>query len=221
MSQTQGANTLAFHLHKRSDVHILRKIWHMGTGSLALLAYHYLLPEQKLWAYITLSISILGFGIDYLRIHYPAMNKIVMRFMGPFMRKSEMNGYSGLPFYALGISLSLFCFKEPIALLAITFLVFSDPISSFFGICYGTDKILPNKSLQGSLAGFCTCYLITLFTVINLGAGPLSILAFSTLCGLIGSISELVSAYNIDDNLTIPVISGFGISMLNYLFQIF
>jgi len=99
--------------------------------------------------------------------------------------------------------------------------VFSDPLSSFFGVLYGKDKILPNKSLQGAVAGFFTCYVITLFYVINSSPLGIYLLVFSIVSGLIGALSELVSAFNLDDNLTIPVISGLGMTFLNYFLNVF
>jgi dolichol kinase len=128
---------------------------------------------------------------------------------------------SGLPFYALGISLSLFFYKRELAVISIMFLVFSDPISSFFGVLYGKDKILPNKSLQGAVAGFFTCYLITLFYCMNVTEISSSLLIFAVLGGFIGSLSELVSAFNVDDNLTIPVLSGLGLTLVNYFIPLF
>jgi dolichol kinase len=141
--------------------------------------------------------------------------------MGPFMRRSEREGVTGLPFYALGASLALFFYDKDIAILSIMFLVFSDPLSSFFGVLYGKDKIMPNKSLQGAVAGFFTCYLITLFYVMNSTTLGSHILVFSIVAGLIGSASELISAFNIDDNLTIPVVSGLGMTLLNYFVKVF
>ena len=137
------------------------------------------------------------------------------------MRRSEKEGMSGLPFYALGISLALFFYRKEIAVISILFLVFSDPISSFFGVLYGKDKILPNKSLQGAVAGFFTCYLITLFYCMNVTEISTGLLIFSILGGVIGSLSELISAFNIDDNLTIPVLSGLGLTLVNYFLPIF
>lgn len=208
-------------LARRTDLHILRKLWHMSTGSLGLYIYFNVLPERKVWAFTALVIAITGFAMDYLRHRNEKLNSFVIKLMGPLMRKSEESGSSGLPFYALGVSLSLFLFKEKIALLSIMFLVFADPISSYFGIRFGKDKILPNKSLQGSVAGFAVCYLITLLYTLNSSASAANIFIFAVLCGLIGSISELVSAFNVDDNLTIPVLSGVGITILNYVLNIF
>ena len=127
---------------------------------------------------------------------------------------------SGLPFYALGVSLALHLFSKEVALLAVFFLVFSDPISSFFGIIYGKDKIMPNKSLQGAIAGFFTCYLITLFYGLSYGGEGYNLLWFAILGGVIGAFSEMLSAFNVDDNLTIPVVSGLGLTVLNYYFKV-
>ena len=208
-------------LHKRSDLHILRKLWHISTGSIGLYLFFQSSFSQNSWAKIVLCIAVFGFVVDFIRGRSQAVNDLVVKLMGPVMRRSEKNGFTGLPFYALGVSLSLFFYSRDIAILSTMFLVFSDPLSSFFGVLYGKDKILPNKSLQGAVAGFFTCYLITLFYVINSSTLGTHLLIFSIVAGLIGTLSELVSAFHIDDNLTIPVISGLGMTFLNYFLKVF
>lgn len=208
-------------LHKRSDLHILRKLWHISTGSLGIFLFINTTTTQNFFAGIILGIALAGFMIDFIRNRIPAFNRVVIKMMGPLMRRSEKDGVSGLPFYALGVSLSLFFYSRDIAIVSTMFLVFSDPISSFFGVLYGKDKIMPNKSLQGAVAGFFTCYLITLFYTMNSTTLGTHILVFSIVAGVIGAASELVSAFNIDDNLTIPVLSGLGLTLLNYLVPVF
>jgi diacylglycerol kinase (CTP) len=208
-------------LHKRSDLHILRKLWHISTGSLGLFVFINSAMPQKLMASLVLGIAVAGFMIDLTRNRVPTFNRFVIKVMGPLMRRSEREGISGFPFYALGVSLALFFCTRDIAIISTMFLVFSDPISSFFGVLYGKDKILPNKSLQGAVAGFFTCYLITLFYTMNSTTLGTHILVYSIVAGVIGAASELVSAFNIDDNLTIPVLSGLGLTLLNYLVPVF
>lgn len=208
-------------LHKRSDLHILRKLWHISTGSLGLFLFHQMEASTNSFAIGIMAIAIAGFLLDMIRAKYAPLNKLVIRMMGPLMRRSEREGMSGLPFYALGVSISLFFYQRDIAIVSIMFLVFSDPLSSFFGVLYGKDKILPNKSLQGAVAGFFTCYLITLFYVMNTATLGTHILVFAIVAGVIGAASELVSAFNIDDNLTIPVLSGLGMTLLNYFVPVF
>lgn len=208
-------------LHKRSDLHILRKLWHISTGSLGLYFFVTSSQSQNFWAGLILGIALAGFLIDFSRNRIPAFNNLVIKMMGPLMRRSERDGVSGLPFYALGVSLSLFFYSRDIAIVSTMFLVFSDPLSSFFGVLYGKDKIMPNKSLQGAVAGFFTCYLITLFYAMNTTTLGTHLLVFSIVGGVIGAASELVSAFNIDDNLTIPVLSGLGLTLLNHLVPVF
>ncbi len=204
----------------RNDLHIIRKLWHMGSGLSGLCGYLVFGIEKNQMATILLGLSAIAFIVEFARLNFPSVNKSVMVFMGPFMRESERNGLSGFPFYALGAGLSLFFFSEKIAILSILFLIFSDPISSFFGVLLGREKILPNKSLQGSLAGFITCYLVTLFYLNAFEQSSIQALVFALFAGLIGSVSELLSVF-VDDNLTIPVCSGFGLSILNEVFVIF
>lgn len=224
MSVSQSQNydsSLDKVLHKRSDLHLLRKLWHISTGSLGLFLFSRSNNEQQFWGFLVLGIALAGFVVDIARARYPMVNYLVIKFMGPLMRRSEREGLSGFPFYALGVSLSLFFYSRHIAILSVMFLVFSDPISSFFGVLYGKDKILPNKSLQGAVAGFFTCYLITLFYTMNHATLGNHILIFAVIAGLTGALSELISAFNIDDNLTIPVISGLGMTVLNHFVKVF
>jgi dolichol kinase len=48
----------------------------------------------------------------------------------------------------------------------------------------------------------------------------MNLLTFSLVAGLIGAVSELCSQF-VDDNLCIPVLSGLGLTILNYFIQVF
>jgi diacylglycerol kinase (CTP) len=192
----------------------------MGTGLIGLFIYFKSGLDPRTMSYILFGIAAFGFITDLSRLKYPAINKIVMAVMGPFMRESERTSFSGFPFYSLGVAMSLFLFPEKIAILAILFLVFSDPISSYFGILYGKDKILPNKSLQGTVAGYLCCYLVTLIYGMIFAEPTIQLLIFAIFGGMIGAVSELLSEL-VDDNLTIPVVSGAGLSFINLFIPLF
>jgi dolichol kinase len=191
----------------------------MGTGIAGLALYHALGSPQRMMATALLSVALIAFVIEFLRLRSLRINRLVVAIMGPFMRECERTRLSGFPFYALGVSLALFLFPERIAILAITFLVFADPISSLFGILYGKTKILPNKSLEGALAGFATCYTLALAYVLTDTDPGLAVAFFALGAGFVGAVSELFSVW-IDDNLSIPLISGAGLTLLNALFQV-
>ena len=208
-------------LAKRNDLHILRKMWHIGFGSAVLYAYYSLSYDIKVWGLFALICATLGFLLDFARLNNEKFNQLALRVAGPIMRKSEKDGFSGLPFYGLGCALSVFLYQTDIALISIMFLIFADPVSSFVGVNFGKDKILPNKSLQGTIAGFFVCYFVTVFYISDLSTTTIDIVCFAIVSGVIGAVAELTSAFNIDDNLTIPVLSGAGLSAANYFFQIF
>ena len=115
-------------------------------------------------------------------------------------------------------------FHKPVALLAVLFLIFADPISSIVGLRYGKRKLLPNKSLEGCLAGFITCAGLTyMFTALSVMPFiPMwKLMTFSFAGGLIGMLSEMASVYNMDDNFTVPVLSSIGLSIINSFLIIF
>ncbi|AUN97047.1 hypothetical protein DOM21_16465 [Bacteriovorax stolpii] len=207
-------------LRLRTDLHLTRKIWHISTGLAGLVAYKKSGISVDNVAYILLAFAVAAFLFEFLRLRNPKVNQVAMLLMKPVMRESERNSVSGLPFYALGVSLALFFFPERIAILAILFLIFADPIASFFGILYGRDKILPNKSLQGTIAAFSVCYLATIvYGLIYVGPST-HLLVFAILAGIIGAISEMCSQF-VDDNLCIPVVSGLGLYLVNFIVPLF
>ena len=207
-------------MRMRSDLHIVRKLWHMTTGLLGLAVYKKSGLSTDVTATALLIFSACSFLVEYLRLRNEKMNQMLMVVMKPVMRESEKNSVSGMPFYALGVSLSLFFFPETIAILSILFLIFADPIASFCGILFGRDKILPNKSLQGTIAAFSVCYIVTLVYGLIHASPSMNLLVFAIFAGLIGAISELCSQF-VDDNLCIPVISGLGLFLLNLFISVF
>jgi dolichol kinase len=204
----------------RSDLHIVRKIWHMSTGLFGLAIYYQSGIEARPMSLILLAIAGVALFVEITRLNFKSINRVVMVLMKPFMRESEKYNMSGFPFYALGAGLSLFLFSEKIAILSILFLIFADPICSYVGILYGKDKIWGKKSLQGFAAGVACCYILTLVYGLMYEGPSFNLLIFAFLGGFIGSVSELFSTF-IDDNLTIPLASGLGLSFINLLVPVF
>jgi len=208
-------------LAKRSDLHLKRRIWHVLCGVICLTLYYTTNSKIIHWGYFSLFIAFLGFIIDFQRFKNEKLNDFLGKHFGPIMRKSERLNFSGLPFYALGVALSIFLYDEKIATLSILYLIFSDPIASIFGVYFGRDVLLPNKTLQGTIAAFVTCLVVTLIYFYILEIHSPNIIIFAFLASMFGALSEIISAFNIDDNLTIPVVSGAVLTGLNVLFNVF
>ena len=208
-------------LKSRANLHLSRKLWHIGGGVLILSSYEALGFDSLSAGMFLISYSLLNFCFEFLRLNNSRFNQAVLTALGSFMREDERKRVSGMPFYALGAGLSFYLFPEKLAIMSILFLTFSDPISSVVGVLYGKNKFLPNKSIQGSGAGAVVCFLIS-YLCLTIWSPESSnvIIPFSIAAGLLGSFSELLSIFNLDDNLTIPLFSGLGLLALNNFMQI-
>lgn len=120
--------------------------------------------------------------------------------------KFERSGgnYRGAFYFYIASAVSLFLFSQPVALLSITVLALGDSFSTAVGI-FGKNKIFYNrkKTWEGTLAGFAAafagCFLIS------------PTLAFPA--ALVGMLVESLPL-KIDDNLTIPMLTGIALSVI-------
>lgn len=207
-------------LPSRTDTHLVRKFWHIGVGAILLRAYYLSGLGSQKWAMIAGTLGVIGIIFDFFRLNNRAFSNFALKYFGQFYRESERTGYSGLPFYAFGVAISLFLFEERVAVLSVFFLVFSDPISSLVGIKFGKTRIINGKSLEGSIAGALVCTFICIIYGQHLAYNKEFLFPFAVFAGIIGSLSELLFS-KLDDNLTIPIVSGFGMSLLNFLLPTF
>ena len=202
-------------LAKRSELHLLSRLWHVLCGVIGIVLFYVLDLTTVTWSYIFFGVAVAGFIFDFKRVRTPKLNDKLSKLFGPIMRKSELFGFSGLPFYALGTAFALLLYDKEIAVLSILYLIFADPVASIVGAYFGKDRLLPNKSLQGTIACFTTCLIIGVTYLLTIGVNSPNIILFAFLGAIIGALSEMLGAFNIDDNLTIPVVSGAALTVFN------
>lgn len=203
---------------KRSDVHLARKIWHMA-GVFALFLVWTLFSHEM--AGLIFAISWLAFvPADFLRLQNKNMNQTLTRLFKPIMRENELHRLAGTSYLLTGAILLVLIFEPHVVSLSLLFLSFADPIASFIGIKYGKDKLFNNKSLQGFMAAFVVCFLITSIYLYIVNVEKY-LLVLSLCAGLIGAISELIPVWKLDDNLTMPLFSSFGLTLMFAFFNVF
>ncbi len=203
-------------LKARNDIHIARRIWHM-CGVFGIFIWYWMI-EPKTAALLALAIGSTLVIFDVARLYVPALNKVFMWMFKPVMRESEKRRISGLTSMMIGITLIIFLFPKNVVLLALLYLAFADPLASYFGIRFGKDKLVGDKSLQGTLAAFAACFVVSVifFNALDLMRERLFIV--SLLGGLIGAASELIPVGRMDDNFVFPVLSATGLAGLFYVF---
>lgn len=206
-------------LKKRSDIHYARKTWHIVSVFLMFLAYVYL-PNSVSLAILIIS-WLLFVPFDFLRHRYPALNDWALHAFKPIMRQNEVKKLAGTTYLLTGVLIVDLLFPRPIVSLTLLFLAFADPLASYVGILYGKDKIFGHKSIQGFIAAFFVCTIATyLFLYLNNHLMDRLIIV-SLFSGLVGAFAELIPIAKLDDNLTLPLMSASGLTILFYFFGFF
>lgn len=193
----------------RSDLHIARKVWHIVTGLAIIACYMGGLPQTTCIAILS-SIFVGGLGLEVVRLRNPELNEKLVRTFGVLMRSHEVNRISGMPYYVASSVLAIAIFPRPVAILSLLYLALGDPLASLFGILYRerSVKIFNGKSLHGTAAGYVVCALATWIYLRSTGMHGLDLIRLTLLGGFAGALAELLPL-DLDDNLTIPMVSGF------------
>jgi glycerol-3-phosphate acyltransferase PlsY len=142
-------------------------------------------------------------AVELARFAVPALNEFLCGHFSGFIRPNERNSLTGTAPYVLGIGSTLSFYRTDIAAAAICFLAVGDVAATTTGERWGRTKV-GEKSLEGTLA----------FAVSAMAAGLLlSAAGFTLMPGLIlaGAITaagvELIPL-PVNDNLSIPLVSG-------------
>lgn len=122
--------------------------------------------------------------------------------MEAVFKKKEKTKLSSMTLFLLGCFMAFLFFEQEIAVLAVSFLIFGDIASKLFGIKYGRTKLF-SKTLEGSICHFAACVLAAYLVNIHLG-GSLIIM----LCGAAAASIAEVLPFGLDDNVTVPLLSG-------------
>jgi diacylglycerol kinase (CTP) len=203
-------------LKRRSDLHIPRKILHAG-GVLAMVILYNHISRPAALTLMALGTLIFA-GLDVGRQYSSNVNRALLLIFHPFMREHERHRLAGTTYLWIGVLMIVALFPPAIVNLSLLFLAVADPLASLVGILYGRDKILGQKSLQGTCAAFLACTLIAAVYFYTRQWMTERLVIVSLLAGFIGALAELVPVFDIDDNLTFPVVSS---SLLFGLFWIF
>jgi len=176
---------------------LIRKTIHLVTAVIPLMYLFYLDREQM--SVFCISLFILFLLGDTLRIYVTHLTQIYEKIFGKLLRSAEKGKkLNGATLLLLGFSVATILFEKEIAILAMLILAVSDSLAAIIGMKFGRREWF-GKTMEGSLAFFITTFFITGFFSDNIGI-------ITSGAALITGV-ELFSG-KLNDNLTIPVISG-------------
>lgn len=208
------------HVAGRGDLHMQRKLQHLGTGGMIYFASKVFGREAG--AAVLLFFALAFYGLHELRGRSRAVNRAYLSCFGSIMRQYEVSraALPGAYYFLLGSGISLMVFPIRVARLAILHLSVGDPAAAFFGTLLGRHKLVAligrlggKKSLEGSIGCFCVTAAAT-FAVLLLESdfyldGELASPATISLAAGVGAAAaELLDIGGWDDNLTLPLLSG-------------
>lgn len=182
-----------------------RKAIHF-TASLIPLIYYFFIEKQM----VLIILGILTSGIiiaELLRMTIPACYRLYLKIFGEITREHEHeNHFTGATHVFLGSFFTVYLFPKEIAAIALLFLIVGDPSACLIGTAFGKVRIIGKKTLEGTLS-FIIAGMIATFWITSV---PLWVKFIGVIAGCI---VELIP-WNLDDNITIPLISGFIMKLL-------
>ena len=186
---------------------IIRKLYRLVLLLVVIIYYYW--PKK----YVILSVSIafaLVLTLDLIRLTKPSTNEVVKRIFKPFAifmryiaKKEELRDFSGTTYSLMGCLIIVALMPKVVGITAILFIIFGDLFATIVGKTIGKVKIVNNKTLEGSIACFVSMFLVVLWSHFKLFLPWIPGLAGA----FIGTVIELV-ALKLNDNLTIPILSG-------------
>ena len=137
--------------------------------------------------------------VEFVKWISPRFGGFFFRIFTPLLRSHERKGaVTGATYYLISAFLCILFFAKTLAIICIFFMVLGDMAAALVGKMWGKTKLLAGKSLEGSAACFVVCAVIALVKL-----NPV----IAIVGALVATIVELIP-FPIDDNLTVPLISG-------------
>jgi dolichol kinase len=179
---------------------LMRKATHMGALVIPV-GYYILRLDKTEMLMIMVPITVLMILIDVSRLRqWLFWRAFAGKIISPIIRHHEMSGdFTGATYILLSVCLTVALYDKPIAMAALAFVIVGDSLAAVVGRRIGRHK-LANKSIEGSLG----CLAGTAVVAVLVPDLPL-------MAGLFGAVTATtVEAlpWHIDDNITVPILSG-------------
>jgi len=183
---------------------LLRETIHIGSFLVTFVSKYFL--GVHVVVLLIFAVTLLYVVSEFARVQgvkFPIVSAITWK----AALKPEMYEFATAPiFFALGIMLSLVIFGEPVNYASVVILTFGDGFATIFGKKIGKTVIPFNKGkcLEGSIFGFLFAFLGALIFLTP---------AKALIGAVVGMIIEVLPL-PINDNLTIPLVTGMALTLI-------
>ena len=180
---------------------LLRKATHMGAliipGS-----YHYFQLERGSMLSFIIPAALLMVLVDISRLRQGWFwRRIASRIIAPIVRGHEMAGdFTGATYILITVCLTVALYDRSIAVVALAFIIVGDSLAAIIGRRWGRHKWFRTKSIEGSLGCLGGCLIVAFLA-------PDISLPVAVFGAFVASLVEALP-WKIDDNVTVPILSG-------------
>lgn len=186
---------------------ILRKMFHLMEIPV-LLVYSYV---RYFWDERVAILALTALFLFLLEVEHVRLEvKPKIPFISGLFRPRERNNVTGTVFFISATIIVFGAFDYPIAMLSLLLTVFGDLVSALVGIKFGRHRFFrTKKTWEGFVAGLATNLLVGWLFLPTL---PFVFIPMA----VVASCVELITN-KLDDNITVPLFSGFTGQMIVYL----
>lgn len=180
-------------------VNLPRKLWHASSGMvmISILIWNY--PSKSMALQILSVAAVLLLVIDIVRFSSREGKSFFQTYFGQLAGSKEEDGPNASFFYAVSLLIAVLLFSPRIAMGAIASLAIGDPIAAIVGIMFGRRRVW-GKSFEGAAANAFVSFILINFLV----QSPL----VAASGAVAGAFVELLPIPKVDDNLSVPIVSG-------------
>ncbi len=185
-----------------------RKLWHFSAGAFMVSVLIWNFPSKRTPLVILGAATIVLLVIDILRFGTPWGKQLFRVYFGQIAGRKEDEGPNASFFYSVSLLVAVLLFEPRIAMGAIISLAVGDPIAGIVGTLFGRLR-LKGKAVEGAAANLAASFLL-----INLLVRSPWI-AFAGAAA--GAAVELLPIPKVDDNLSVPIVSGLAMTIVSSL----
>lgn len=198
----------AIHVPSLRPTNYKRNLMHVSFGFLAF-AVVQLLPNATWIVGLATAFVVYAWSMELIRRRSPAFNERLMAVYGPVAHAHEWHRVNSATWYASALFLLSLSGSYLVCSVAVLVLAVGDPMAAIVGRRFGRTKLINGRSLEGSLAFVGVATLVTgvLLGLFRPDLGVAAGFGVALVGGVAGAVAELLSR-RIDDNFTIPLVSG-------------
>lgn len=181
---------------------LMRKGTHMGALVVPGIYYFFGLSNlQMLSLMVPLALLIIFADISRLKNWWFWRQDIVRKLLSPMVRSHEAKGdFTGATYILISFCLTIALYPKMVAVTAICFIIVGDTFAALIGRKINSPKFYKNKSVAGSIGCFVGMAIVAILMP-DIG------LRVAMWGAFVGTIFEAFS-FGIDDNVTVPILSG-------------